>query len=153
MTPQRFIESNCLKCHFEVVELEPSKQFPVPPAPKLVEGYETVRMFGCYGCHEIPGYDGPTKRIGPDLRLEPNYHEVAEQILQDQGLDENERQWAQTLVHQPDDKSARDQLMRSIKEDATLPATRPATSSETAPANRRPRSRGWGKKHTLWRTA
>ena len=32
--------------------------------------------FGCYGCHEINGYDGPTKRIGPDLRLEPNFAEV-----------------------------------------------------------------------------
>ena len=41
MTPERFIESNCLKCHHEVVELEPSERFPDPPAPKLVAGYET----------------------------------------------------------------------------------------------------------------
>ena len=40
MTPERFIESNCLKCHHEVVELEPSERFPEPPAPKLVEGYQ-----------------------------------------------------------------------------------------------------------------
>ena len=38
MTPERFIESNCLKCHHEVVELEPSERFPEPPAPKLVAG-------------------------------------------------------------------------------------------------------------------
>ena len=68
MTPERFIESNCLKCHHEVVELEPSERFPEPPAPKLVQGYHLVREFGCYGCHEINGFDGPTKRIGPDLR-------------------------------------------------------------------------------------
>ncbi len=76
MTPERFIESNCLKCHHEVVELEPSERFPEPPAPKLVEGYHLVREFGCFGCHEITGFDGPTKRIGPDLRLEPNFAEV-----------------------------------------------------------------------------
>ena len=68
MTPERFIESNCLKCHHDVVDLEPSERFPEPPAPKLVQGYNLVREFGCYGCHEINGFDGPTKRIGPDLR-------------------------------------------------------------------------------------
>ena len=73
MTPERFIESNCLKCHHEVVELEPSERFPEPPAPKLVEGYQLVRQYGCYGCHEINGFDGPNKRLGPDLRLEPNF--------------------------------------------------------------------------------
>src|SRR5258705_625247 len=67
MTPERFIESNCLKCHHEVVELEPSERFPEPPAPKLVKGYELVRQYGCYGCHEINGFDRPTKRLGPGL--------------------------------------------------------------------------------------
>ena len=81
MTPARFIESNCLKCHHEVVELEPSERFPEPPAPKLVRGYELVANFGCFGCHEINGFDGPNKRIGPDLRTEPNFGEVAAQIL------------------------------------------------------------------------
>ena len=73
MFPHRFEQSGCMKCHFDVVELEPSAKFPEPPAPKLVEGYNLVRRYGCFGCHEINGYDGPTKRIGPDLRLEPNY--------------------------------------------------------------------------------
>lgn len=123
MTPQRFIESNCLKCHHEVVELEPSERFPEPPAPKLVEGYQLVREYGCYGCHEINGYDGPDRRIGPDLRIEPNYYEVAAQILRDPGLSEDERRWATTLVHSPDADSMRHQLMRSIQQDAAEAAT------------------------------
>ena len=45
MTPQRFVESNCLKCHHEVVELAASERFPDPPAPKLVAGYELVREY------------------------------------------------------------------------------------------------------------
>ena len=66
-SPARFVESNCTKCHHEKTSLEPSERFPEPPAPKLVKGYHLVREYGCYGCHEIPGYDGP-KRIGPDMR-------------------------------------------------------------------------------------
>lgn len=131
MTPARFIESNCLKCHHDVVELQPSKRFPQPPAPKLVEGYELVRQYGCFGCHEIGGFDGPTKRIGPDLRLEPNYYEVAAQILQDDGLNESEEQWATTLIDHSEDKAARDQLTRAIKQDAAVDAARQRLSKET----------------------
>jgi len=119
MTPERFIESNCLKCHHEVVELRPSERFPEPPAPKLVAGYELVREYGCYGCHEINGFDGPDRRIGPDLRVEPNYYDVAAQILQDDKLTDEQRQWAMTLVHSPDNERVRHELLRSIKEDAS----------------------------------
>jgi cytochrome c551/c552 len=122
MTPERFVESNCLKCHHEVVELEPSEKFPEPPAPKLVEGYKLVQQYGCYGCHEITGFDGPNKRIGPDLRIEPNYYDVASQILRDPGLNNDERGWAGTLVHSPDADDLRHQLFRSIKQDGTLTA-------------------------------
>ena len=41
MNPKRFAESSCLKCHHDVVELEPSERFPDPPAPKLMDGYDT----------------------------------------------------------------------------------------------------------------
>jgi cytochrome c551/c552 len=119
MTPERFVESNCLKCHHEVVELEPSERFPDPPAPKLVAGYELVREYGCYGCHEINGFDGPNQRIGPDLRVEPNYHDVAAQVLTDPGLTDDQRGWATTLVHAPDNNDVRHELFRSIKEDAS----------------------------------
>lgn len=80
MFPRRFAESACLKCHHEVVELEASERYPDPPAPKVTYGYHLIRKYGCYGCHEINGYDGPHRRIGPDLRTEPNYFAVAQQI-------------------------------------------------------------------------
>src|SRR6185295_17478278 len=53
MRPERFIESGCLKCHQDVAELEPSERFPEPPAPKLMSGYNIIRQYGCFGCHEI----------------------------------------------------------------------------------------------------
>jgi cytochrome c2 len=130
MTPERFIESNCLKCHHEVVELEPGERFPEPPAPKLVEGYQLVREYGCYGCHEINGYDGPDKRIGPDLRVEPDYYDVAAQVLMDEGLSDEDRGWATTLVHRPENDELRQQLYRAIQQD--IEKARSADTSEQA---------------------
>jgi len=80
MYAKRFAEAACLKCHHDVVELEPSEKIPDAPAPKLTHGYHLIRKYGCYGCHEVNGFDGPSKRIGPDLRSEPNYFAVAQQI-------------------------------------------------------------------------
>lgn len=70
MLPSRFAESRCLKCHHEVVDLESSRRFSDPPAPKLLSGYQLVRQYGCFGCHEINGFDDSGRRVGPDLRLE-----------------------------------------------------------------------------------
>lgn len=81
MNSARFAESSCLKCHHNVVELEASERFPQTPAPKLTHGYHLIRKYGCYGCHEVNGYDGPNKRVGPDLRIEPNYFAAAQQLL------------------------------------------------------------------------
>ncbi|MBW3596503.1 MAG: hypothetical protein KY475_04415 [Planctomycetes bacterium] len=81
MQPERFAESTCLKCHHDVTELEPSEKFPEPPAPKVVQGHDLIAAYGCFGCHEINGFDGPNRRIGPDLRLEPNYYAAAQQLL------------------------------------------------------------------------
>jgi cytochrome c2/predicted nucleic acid-binding Zn-ribbon protein len=145
MTPEKFVESNCLKCHHEVVELEPSERFPEPPAPKLVEGYKLVQQFGCYGCHEITGFDGPNKRIGPDLRIEPNYYDVAAQVLRDSGLSEDEKEWAGTLVHSPDADDIRHNLLRSIKQDASLAS---ATGAEGADG-KNPKPRLSSETHTL----
>ena len=80
MYARRFTESACIKCHHDVVELEPSEKYPEAPAPKVTHGYHLIRKYGCYGCHEVNGFDGPNKRIGPDLRSEPNYFAVAQQI-------------------------------------------------------------------------
>lgn len=70
MHPKQFIESSCLKCHHNVVELGINEKYG-PTAPKAFKGWEIVRDYGCFGCHEINGYDG-IRPIGPDLRLEPN---------------------------------------------------------------------------------
>ena len=64
--PNRFAESGCLKCHHDVTELAPSERFPDPPAPSSWPVTTSIRQFGCFGCHEINGFDGPNKRRGPD---------------------------------------------------------------------------------------
>jgi mono/diheme cytochrome c family protein len=69
MLPARFVESGCLKCHHQVTDLV--RQGSKEEAPKLLKGYNLVREFGCFGCHDISG----TKRgqeVGPDLRTEPS---------------------------------------------------------------------------------
>jgi len=122
MRPERFEESSCLKCHHQVVDLEPSEKFPEPPAPKLVEGYHLIRQYGCYGCHEINGWAGPDKRIGPDMRLNPNYHEVAAAIAADPGLaglGDSAVRWANEVRTSPDGRAARDRLREAILADAT----------------------------------
>ncbi|VAX38917.1 probable cytochrome oxidase (cbb3-type), partial [hydrothermal vent metagenome] len=70
MQPKRFIESSCLKCHHNVTELGVNPKFGAT-APKLVRGFELVKKYGCFGCHEIKGFEG-NKQFGPDLRLEPS---------------------------------------------------------------------------------
>lgn len=70
MFPKRFRESACIKCHHNVVELGVNDKFG-STAPKAYEGWQLIREYGCFGCHEINGYDGD-KRIGPDIRLEPS---------------------------------------------------------------------------------
>ncbi len=120
MFPKRFVESGCLKCHHDVVDLEPSVKYPDPPAPKLIAGYETIRRYGCFGCHEINGFAGADKRIGPDLRLEPNYYAAAEQLKTDPGLaklDAQAPKWADDVEHR-DDAYARHRLYDLVAADA-----------------------------------
>jgi cytochrome c551/c552 len=125
MLPQRFEESSCLKCHHQVVDLEPSEKFPEPPAPQLVEGYHLIRQYGCYGCHEINGWSGPDKRIGPDMRLAPNYHEVAEALAVDgglAGLGPTVGRWLEEVKSSPDGGAARERLREAIERDAAAGA-------------------------------
>lgn len=127
MYPARFTEATCLKCHHDVVELEPSQKFPDPPAEKLMHGYHLIRKYGCYGCHEVNGYDGPTKRVGPDLRLEPNFFAVAQQFEWEvgQAAPSEERSprlnemldLARRLADRPDQNGVRHRLMALIEED------------------------------------
>ncbi|MEX0936710.1 MAG: PDZ domain-containing protein [Pirellulales bacterium] len=120
MYANRFVESGCLKCHHEVTDLLPSERFPEPPAPKVTEGYRLIVEYGCFGCHEVNGYDGPDQRVGPDLRTEPNYFAVAEAVLSDEALTDNERGWAQALVGNPDDNPTRYRLLEAIQADKEL---------------------------------
>ncbi len=121
MYPKRFAESLCLKCHHDVTELEPSPRFPDPPAPKLIEGFRLIQQFGCFGCHEINGYDGPNRRIGPDLRTEPNYSAAAQALLAGSGLNERQQTWASDLAREPSNSSARHSLAESLKNGDKLP--------------------------------
>lgn len=115
MTPKRFSESMCLKCHHEVVELEPSERFPDPPAPTLMAGYHTIRQYGCFGCHEINGFDGPNRRVGPDLRSEPNYSAAAQALLALGQLDDQQAKLADKLVMHPENDAARHSLLESLR--------------------------------------
>ncbi|MGE0607807.1 MAG: hypothetical protein AB7O62_12005 [Pirellulales bacterium] len=129
MYPERFLESSCLKCHHEVVDLEPSERFPEPPAPKVVAGYNVIRQYGCFGCHEINGYNG-TKRIGPDLRTEPNYAAAAQQLLADPALPDQARDWANSLLEDIDRVEPRHLLSQFVEADAS----RAAASNPDDPA-------------------
>ncbi len=66
MQPARFVESTCIKCHHDVTELGVNPRFGAT-APKVVKGDQLLQKYGCYGCHEIHGYDAGVA-IGPDRR-------------------------------------------------------------------------------------
>ncbi|MCA9113872.1 MAG: hypothetical protein KDA79_02215 [Planctomycetaceae bacterium] len=84
MHPERFRESGCIKCHHQVEELGVHPKFG-SSAPKLYEGYQLLETYGCFGCHEIHGYDAGVA-IGPDLRLEPSTAEERERIASDPNM-------------------------------------------------------------------
>ncbi|WP_437202677.1 c-type cytochrome [Planctomicrobium sp. SH664] len=84
MFSKQFVESSCLRCHHNVVELGVNKKFG-NSAPKVFKGYNLIREYGCFGCHEINGFDGD-KSIGPDMRLEPQTAEEAARIAADPNL-------------------------------------------------------------------
>ena len=117
MLPERFAESSCLKCHHQVVELEPSERFSDPPAPKLMKGYELITTYGCFGCHEINGFEGPGKTIGPDIRTEPNFVAAAQELLIDPGLSDIERDLAHDVIADPNLADPRTLLAELISED------------------------------------
>jgi cbb3-type cytochrome oxidase cytochrome c subunit len=81
MYPKRLAEAACIKCHHNVVELGVNPKFGAS-APKVYRGYELIRQYGCFGCHEINGYSAG-RQIGPDMRLEPQTEEEAERIAAD----------------------------------------------------------------------
>lgn len=104
MAPARFKESGCLKCHHNVVELGTNPKFGAT-APKVVQGYELIQQFGCFGCHEINGFDG-AKPIGPDLRLEPSAEEMAKIKDDPSAMPGTQRKVGPSLVHIGDKTTA-----------------------------------------------
>ena len=58
MLPLQQVEAGCYKCHNGTNE--------VPKAANLDLGRDLIRIYGCFGCHRLPGYDGVGK-VGPDL--------------------------------------------------------------------------------------
>jgi cytochrome c2/cbb3-type cytochrome oxidase cytochrome c subunit len=81
MQPSRFAESTCIKCHHSVTELGVNPKFGAS-APKVFQGYQLIQKYGCYGCHEMYGFDGGVS-IGPDMRLEPQTEAEATRIAAD----------------------------------------------------------------------
>ncbi|MFY9254647.1 MAG: c-type cytochrome [Fuerstiella sp.] len=81
MQPERFQESTCLKCHHDVTELGVHPKFGAS-APKVFDGFTLLGKYGCFGCHEIHGFDGG-KSIGPDVRLEPQTAEQEQRVADD----------------------------------------------------------------------
>jgi cytochrome c2 len=58
MLPMTNIEAGCYKCHNASPE--------VPQATKLNAGRDMIRIYGCFGCHKLPGYEN-IRKVGPDL--------------------------------------------------------------------------------------
>ena len=81
MQPNRFAESTCIKCHHGVTELGVNPKFGAS-APKVFKGYQLIQKYGCFGCHEINGYDAGMA-IGPDMRVEPQSAEDLKRIASD----------------------------------------------------------------------
>lgn len=149
MRPKQFLESACLKCHHDVAELERNSEFDEAPAPKLARGYRLVRALGCFGCHEIRGYDHSHKRIGPDLRLEPNYHAAALQLkgVPESGyarLTDAERQSVDRLIQSPGDDTLRAAVYELLQTESGKIEDQPGQSG-AARGGQRKRS---GKKET-----
>lgn len=146
MSPKRFIESTCLKCHHDVTELEPSERFPEAPAPQLIKGYHLLSKYGCYGCHEINGYDGE-KRIGPDMRIEPNVFAAALQLKTDpayESLSDIAKDWAEQLAQHPEREAVRERLYEVLNadKDATSPKFSPDTHAHLTPLLKKAESPG-----------
>ena len=58
MLPMQNIQAGCYKCHNASPE--------VPQAAALNTGRDEIRIYGCFGCHKIPGYEN-IRKVGPDL--------------------------------------------------------------------------------------
>ncbi len=81
MFPKHLAEASCVRCHHGITELAHSDKHG-NSAPTVVEGHQLMTQYGCFGCHDVNGYDAG-KPIGPDLRLEPSTDEQKAKIAAD----------------------------------------------------------------------
>jgi|GEM_PF-3552328 len=116
MLPLRLVEASCLRCHMNVTDLAGNDRRLDPAAPKLLEGFRLVRDLGCFGCHEIRGHDETGRQIGPDLRREPRYAEVAHALIRSVQLTDYQHELAQRLTVDPFDRASRKQLLDSFSD-------------------------------------
>ncbi|MBC8346117.1 MAG: c-type cytochrome [Candidatus Marinimicrobia bacterium] len=59
MLPLKYVEASCLKCH--------ASSIPIKDSPNLALGMTIVEKGGCFGCHQIDGFENVPKP-GPGLR-------------------------------------------------------------------------------------
>lgn len=59
MLPMKYVEASCLKCH--------AGSIPIQESPTLAMGMSIVEKGGCFGCHQIDGFED-TPKPGPGLR-------------------------------------------------------------------------------------
>ena len=91
-----------------------------------------MREYGCYGCHEINGFDGPNEADRP---RSAGRAELRRSGRADSDRPRPERRRAQLAPdagRAPDDDAARDQLARAIRADAAL-QPQPADSDPAPP--------------------
>ena len=129
------------------------------PAPRsLYKGYNLIKEYGCFGCHEIQGFDG-TRPIGPDLRLEPSTEAEAAKIAADPtqiaGNDAEGRPVAAARRHEADAR-VRQLLGRGCRSGSARPRGCPSSSTPRTSTTRWPtscsRSRSWASPITSPRT-
>jgi cbb3-type cytochrome oxidase cytochrome c subunit len=65
MYPSSYVESGCLQCHHDSMELLEEE------APTLFRGYELAERFACYACHRIEWFP-VTRKPGPPLAALPS---------------------------------------------------------------------------------
>jgi hypothetical protein len=91
---------------------DPLYKFGSPAQKKeILAPVASGKKLGCFGCHEINGEDDG-RSIGPDLRLEPNYHEAALQLLADRTFERLEQPAGNDDVEDADDAGSAERLAR-----------------------------------------
>ncbi|MCS7238137.1 MAG: PDZ domain-containing protein [Thermoguttaceae bacterium] len=115
MRPVGLGEASCGQCHHQPEELVHSAWEGETTGTLWLKGYQTVLRLGCYGCHEIAGLDQAGRQVGPELRLERPYHELAGLLLAHPALTDELRCAAELVRNAPWNVPARWALAESLE--------------------------------------